>query len=114
MRHFSDLQAGDGNTVEGAGAPLSDLRVGFRWRSGGLEITPVLGVLNWTGADYAAPTLGYFQWLLLREDYFQKMRELNQRGTLKDFHDRVYRIGFLPVVLVREALFHQLEEEPGP
>ena len=37
-----------------------------------------------TGADYAAPTLGYFQWMLLREDYFQKMRELNERGTLKD------------------------------
>ena len=66
-----------------------------------------------TGADYAAPTLGYFQWMLLREDYFQKMRELNERGTLKDFHDRVYRIGFLPVVLVREALFHELEEAFG-
>ena len=51
--------------------------------------------------------------MLLREDYFQKMRGLNQRGTLKDFHDRVYRIGFLPVVLVREALFHELEEEFG-
>ena len=47
--------------------------------------------------------------MLLREDYFQKMRELDQRGTLKDFHDRVYRNGFLSVVLVREALFHELE-----
>ena len=46
-------------------------------------------------------------------DYFQKMRELDQKGTLKDFHDRVYKIGFLPVVLVREEMFHQLEEEFG-
>jgi len=67
-----------------------------------------------TGADYAAPTLGYFQWMLLREDYFQKMRELDQKGTLKDFHDRVYKIGFLPVVLVRETMFHQLEQEFAP
>jgi len=66
-----------------------------------------------TGADYAAPTLDYFQWMLLREDYFQKMRELDQKGTLKDFHDRVYNIGFIPVVLVRETLFHDLEEEFG-
>jgi hypothetical protein len=66
-----------------------------------------------TGADYAAPTLGYFQWMLLREDYFQKMRELDQKGTLKDFHDRVYKIGFLPVVLVRETMFHELEQEFG-
>lgn len=66
-----------------------------------------------TGADYAAPTLAYFQWMLLREDYFQKMRELDQKGTLKDFHDRVYRIGFLPVMLVRETMFHELEEQFG-
>ena len=66
-----------------------------------------------TGADYAAPTLAYFQWMLLREDYFQKMRELDRKGSLKDFHDRVYNIGFLPVVLVRETLFHDLEEEFG-
>jgi hypothetical protein len=41
------------------------------------------------------------------------MRELDQKGTLKDFHDRVYNIGFLPVVLVREEMFHQLEEKFG-
>ena len=61
----------------------------------------------------SAPTVGYFQWMLLREDYFQKMRELDQKGTLKDFHDRVYKIGFLPIVLVREEMFHQLEDEFG-
>jgi hypothetical protein len=64
--------------------------------------------------DTAAPTVGYFEWMLLREDYFKRMRELDQKGTLKDFHDRVYRIGFLPVTLVREALFHQLEQEFRP
>ena len=42
---------------------------------------------------------------------FKKMRELDQKGNLKDFHDRVYRIGFLPVRLVREEMFHQLEQQ---
>ncbi len=39
------------------------------------------------------------------------MRELDQKGTLKDFHDRVYKIGFLPVPLVRDELMHDLEHE---
>jgi hypothetical protein len=51
--------------------------------------------------------------MLLREDYFQKMLELDQKGTLKDFHDRIYNIGFLPIVLVRDTLFHDLEQEFG-
>jgi hypothetical protein len=63
------------------------------------------------GTGTAAPTVGYFQWMALRDEYFNKMRELDQKGTLKDFHDRVYKIGFLPVVLVREALLHELERE---
>jgi hypothetical protein len=84
--------------------------IGFVPQGGQINIDNIVAR---TGADYAAPTLGYFQWMLLREDYFSKMRELDQKGTLKDFHDRVYRIGFLPVVLVRETLFHQLEEEFG-
>ncbi len=41
------------------------------------------------------------------------MRELDQKKALKDFHDRVYRIGFLPATLVREWLFHELETEFG-
>ncbi|TVS19369.1 MAG: DUF885 family protein [Gammaproteobacteria bacterium] len=65
------------------------------------------------GSRTSAPTLGYFEFMLLREDYFQKMRELDQRGELKDFHDRIYRIGWLPVSLIREALFHELEQEFG-
>jgi hypothetical protein len=66
------------------------------------------------GSETAAPTLGYFEFMLLREDYFKRMRELDQKGTLKDFHDRIYKIGFLPVTLVREALFHELEQEFRP
>lgn len=85
--------------------------IGFVHEGGRINIDNITAR---TGADYAAPTLGYFQWMLLREDYFQKMRELDQKGSLKDFHDRVYRIGFLPVVLVRETMFHQLEQEFAP
>jgi hypothetical protein len=66
------------------------------------------------GSGTAAASLGYFEWMLLREDYFKKMRELDQKGTLKDFHDRVYKIGFLPVTLVRESLMRQLEDEHRP
>ena len=47
----------------------------------------------------------------LRDDYFNKMRELDRKGTLKDFHDRIYKIGFLPVDLVRAELFAGLEGE---
>ncbi|TCO78538.1 DUF885 family protein [Chromatocurvus halotolerans] len=89
---------------------LETATIGFVPQGGQINIDNIVAR---TGADYAAPTLGYFQWMLLREDYFSKMRELDQKGTLKDFHDRVYRIGFLPVVLVREALFHGLEQEFG-
>jgi uncharacterized protein (DUF885 family) len=82
-------------------------RIGFVRQGGQINIDSITA----GGADTAAPTLGYFEWMLLREDYYKKMRELDQKGSLKDFHDRVYRIGFLPVRLVREAMFHQLEQE---
>jgi hypothetical protein len=86
---------------------LESETIGFVRRGGQINIDSITE----GGSGTAAPTLGYFQWMLLREDYFKKMRELDQKGTLKDFHDRVYKIGFLPVTLVREALFHQLEQE---
>ena len=86
---------------------LESETIGFVLRGAQINIDGITG----GGSRTAAPTVGYYQWMLLREDYFQKMRELNQRGTLKDFHDRVYKIGFLPVVLVRETMFHDLEEE---
>jgi uncharacterized protein (DUF885 family) len=89
---------------------LETREIGFVREGGRINID---NITSRTGAQYASPTLAYFQWMLLREDYFQKMRELDQKGTLKDFHDRIYRIGFLPVILVRETLFHELEQEFG-
>lgn len=82
-------------------------RIGFVRQGGQINIDSITE----GGADTAAATLGYFEWMLLREDYFKKMRELDQKGSLKDFHDRVYKIGFMPVRLVRDAMFHQLEQE---
>ena len=87
---------------------LESNTIGFVRRGAQINID---GITSRVGTTMSAPTVGYFQWMLLREDYFQKMRELDQKGTLKDFHDRVYKIGFLPVVLVREEMFHQLEQE---
>ena len=89
---------------------LESNTIGFVRRGAQINID---GITSTVGTTMSAPTVGYFQWMLLREDYFQKMRELDQKGTLKDFHDRVYKIGFLPVVLVREEMFHQLEQEFG-
>jgi hypothetical protein len=85
---------------------LESERIGFVRRGGQINVDGITS----GGSGTAAPTLGYFEWMLLREDYFKKMRELDQKGSLKDFHDRVYKIGFLPVRLVREALFHELEQ----
>ena len=84
--------------------------IGFVDRGAQINID---GIVSRVGTTMSAPTVGYFEWMLLREDYFQKMRELDQIGTLKDFHDRVYTIGFLPVTLVREEMFHDLEQEFG-
>ena len=89
---------------------LESNTIGFVRRGAQINID---GIVTRVGTTMSAPTVGYFQWMLLREDYFQKMRELDQKGTLKDFHDRVYKIGFLPVVLVREEMFHDLEQEFG-
>ena len=85
-------------------------RTGFVRRGAEINIDGIAA----GGTDTAAPTIGYFQWMLLREDYFTKMRELDQMGTLKDFHDRVYRIGFIPVDLVREQLMAELERQYRP
>jgi Bacterial protein of unknown function (DUF885) len=82
-------------------------RTGFVKRGAEINIDGISASATGT----AAPTVGYFQWMALRDEYFNKMRELDQKGTLKDFHDRIYKIGFLPVTLVREALLHELERE---
>jgi uncharacterized protein (DUF885 family) len=89
---------------------LETERIGFVRRGGQINIDTITE----RGTGMSPPTLGYFEWMLLREDYFKKMRELDQKGTLKDFHDRVYKIGFLPITLVREALFHELEQQYRP
>lgn len=62
-------------------------------------------------AGGAAPTCGYHQILQLPDDYFARMSALGRKGTLKDFHDRVLRIGMLPVELLRKVLFRQIEQE---
>jgi hypothetical protein len=82
-------------------------RTGFVRRGAEINIDGIMS----GGTGTAAPTVGYFQWMLLRDEYFNKMRELDQKGTLKDFHDRVYKIGFLPVKLVRQEMLHQMEQE---
>jgi len=85
-------------------------RTGFVRRGAEINIDGIAG----GGTNTAAPTIGYFQWMLLRDDYFNKMRELDQKGTLKDFHDRVYKIGFIPVELVREQMMAELEQQYRP
>jgi uncharacterized protein (DUF885 family) len=82
-------------------------RIGFVRQGGRINIDTITEI----GGYMSPATVGYFEWMLLREDYFKKMRELDQKGELKDFHDRVYSIGFLPVTLVRESLMHELEQE---
>jgi uncharacterized protein (DUF885 family) len=85
-------------------------RIGFVRQGGQINIDTITEI----GGYMSPATLGYFEWMLLREDYFKKMRELDQKGQLKDFHDRVYKIGFLPVALVRESLMYELEQEFRP
>jgi hypothetical protein len=89
---------------------LETERIGFVRQGGQINIDTITEI----GGYMSPATLGYFEWMLLREDYFKKMRELDQKGELKDFHDRVYRIGFLPVTLVRESLMYELEQEFRP
>lgn len=86
---------------------IESARTGFVRRGAEINIDGITS----GGTGTAAPTVGYFQWMQLRDDYFTKMRELDQKGTLKDFHDRIYKIGFLPIALVRDELFHQMEKE---
>ena len=62
----------------------------------------------------SAPTVGYYQVdAACAKTTSRRCANSTRFGTLKDFHDRVYKIGFLPVVLVREELFHDLEQEFG-
>lgn len=59
----------------------------------------------------AVCTWGYHEYLRMRDDYFARMGALGREGSIKDFNDRVLKIGMLPISLIREALLHQIEEE---
>jgi iron complex outermembrane receptor protein len=52
LRHYSDLEANDANSAESSGATLSDVRVGYDWRSDRWSLQPFAGVRNYTRAKY--------------------------------------------------------------
>lgn len=54
------------------------------------------------------PTLGYHELMALRDEYFTQMYLMGRRGSLRDFHDRILKIGTLPVALLRETLLHDI------
>jgi uncharacterized protein (DUF885 family) len=56
------------------------------------------------------PTWGYHEFMALRDEYFTQMYLMGRTGTLKDFHDRVLKIGTLPYALLREALLHDIRQ----
>jgi hypothetical protein len=56
-------------------------------------------------------TYGYHQFLQLRDDYFARMGSMGRDGSIKDFNDRVLKIGMLPMKLLREVMFRQLDGE---
>lgn len=56
----------------------------------------------------AVPTWGYHEFMALRDEYFARMYLMGRKGTLKDLHDRVLKIGTLPYALMREELLHDI------
>ncbi|MDT8321796.1 MAG: hypothetical protein RQ826_14845 [Xanthomonadales bacterium] len=56
------------------------------------------------------PTWGYHEFMALRDEYFGRMYLMGRKGSLKDFHDRVLKIGTLPSALLREELLHDLDK----
>jgi uncharacterized protein (DUF885 family) len=54
-------------------------------------------------------TWGYHEFMALRDEYFARMYLMGLTGTLKDFHDRVLKIGTLPYALLREELLHDIQ-----
>ena len=52
VRHFSDIEADDANTLESDGATISDARLGYEWESEGWRLRPFLGARNWSRARY--------------------------------------------------------------
>ena len=80
-------------------------------------MTDKVGFLRWAAeaeVDSAIARPGYFIGYFMGMSEILKMREefKKQRGTaftLKDFHDRLLKIGSMPPALVRESLLHGLE-----
>jgi uncharacterized protein (DUF885 family) len=62
-------------------------------------------------ARTGVPTWGYHELMALRDEYFTRMYLMGRNGTLKDFHDRVLKIGTLPFALLREELLHDISGE---
>lgn len=52
VRHFSDIELDDSNTLESGGATTADIRFGFRLRRGDLELQPFAGIRNLTGVEF--------------------------------------------------------------
>lgn len=85
-------------------------------------MTDRVGFLRWAAeaeVDSALARPGYFIGYFMGMSEILKMREefRQRRGasfTLKDFHDRLLRIGSMPPALVREALMHGVNGAPGP
>ena len=52
LRHFSDVEVNDENTLESDGATVSDARMGFTWQAQSLMLKPYVGVRNAGGRRY--------------------------------------------------------------
>lgn len=62
-------------------------------------------------ARTGVPTLGYHEFMAIRDEYFTQMYLSGKTGRLKDLHDRVLKIGTLPYSLLREELLRQIAAE---
>ena len=83
-------------------------RIGFVRQGGQINIDSITA----GGADTAAPDArATSSGCCCARTTTRRCANSIRSGSLKDFHDRVYKIGFLPVRLVRETMFHQLEQE---
>jgi uncharacterized protein (DUF885 family) len=83
-------------------------------------MTDRVGFLRWAAeaeVDSALARPGYFIGYFMGMSEILKMREeyRQARGTaftLKDFHDRLLKIGSMPPALVRETLMHDVRPAP--
>ena len=79
-------------------------------------MTDRVGFLRWAAeseVDSALARPGYFIGYFMGMSEILKMRDEYRRArgpafTLKEFHDRLLRIGSMPPALVREVLLHEV------